>query len=225
MKNQKLEMRFKSVLEFREATDGGTEKSMPTLRGIAVPFGVTCADPVYGSFYERVDARAFDNCLASPDCDVIVPMFHMPEQKLPLAKFLGKRSNNTLQLRAQPDGLHFEFTLPNITEAHDLVEVMRRGDIDGVSVGMYVINDEWSGTYQGLELRTIKEAWLDHISIVNRQQYDTATASERSKGTGVMQKDDYSKLILEVRKKQAPPVPLWELSLMEMELQLLSIDA
>lgn len=218
---KKLEQRYRNInLEVRAAVDA---TKMPKIRMMAVPFNEVCQDPVWGEFYEVLDPSAFDKCLADSQCDVRVKTFHQWDQ-IPLARYRKSKSENTLSLMPEARGLFAEFEPADTTIGRDVVTSMSRGDIEGVSIGFYCLTDDWSAMHNGLPLRRIKEAWLDEISIIDQQHYQTAEAQLRSKQSesSIMTPDDYKELVKEVRSRQAPyMVPI---SILELELQLASID-
>src|SRR5574344_1404038 len=58
---------------------------------------------------------------------------------------LGSTKSRTLSLNEDDVGLFFEIDLPNTSQARDLYESIKRGDVDGVSFGFYVREngDKW----------------------------------------------------------------------------------
>ena len=89
---------------------------------------------------------------------------------------LGRTKNGTLHLEEDDRGLKFEVELPNTTIARDLVESMKRGDINQCSFGFIPTKEEWDYNVEPA-LRTIQEVELFEISVVSIPAYDDTEAS------------------------------------------------
>ena len=91
---------------------------------------------------------------------------------------LGSSRAGTLTLSEDARGLKVEALLPNTTAGRDAAELLRRGDVDGMSFGFTVPTggDEWSA--DGSE-RTLKSIRLHEVSITPFPAY-TATAGTAS---------------------------------------------
>ncbi|WAA10835.1 HK97 family phage prohead protease [Fervidibacillus albus] len=97
---------------------------------------------------------------------------------------LGRTKADTLLLEEDDRGLKFEIDLPNTSVARDLVESMKRGDINQCSFGFIPIEEEWDYSVEPA-LRTIKDVDLYEISIVSLPAYeDTEVSLVRSKEIG-----------------------------------------
>lgn len=142
---------------------------MPTLMGHAAKFGVLSED--LGGFREKISREAFRNTLANGDCRALVNH----DSRL----VLGRVSNGTLKLREDQQGLACEIQLPNTSYARDLVESIRRGDINGMSFGFRVKRDDWN--QEGLEtVRTLKDVELLDVSPVTYPAYPQTDVAMRS---------------------------------------------
>src|SRR5690625_3691956 len=71
------------------------------------------------------------------------------------SKVLGRVKNNTLRLKEDNSGLHFELDLPKTSLGNDTYESIKRGDVDGVSFGFRVESDEVVEPDDDLPLRTV----------------------------------------------------------------------
>lgn len=109
-----------------------------------------------GGFFEVISPTAFNKTL-SDNADVKLLFNHDS------SKILARVKNNTLILRNTDDGLEFEATLNNTTFANDVYENIRTGNVNTLSFGFNVINDEWR-TEEGNEVRILKEVKLIEIS-------------------------------------------------------------
>jgi HK97 family phage prohead protease len=59
------------------------------------------------------------------------------------SKVLGSTKSGTLKLSTDTRGLRFELNPPNSPLGHDVVESVKRGDIDGVSFGFNIRESKW----------------------------------------------------------------------------------
>ena len=87
-----------------------------------------------GGFYEQIATGAFDDVL---DNDVRA-YFNHDENLL-----LGRVSSGTLRIGTDKRGLYYEVDLPNTTYANDLVELMKRGDVNQSSFAFLIDQDRW----------------------------------------------------------------------------------
>jgi hypothetical protein len=101
------------------------------------------------------------------------------------ARILGRTSSGTLRLREDAVGLAVEIDLPDTTDGRDVAELVRRGDLKGMSFGFIVTKETWDETVEP-PLRTIQQASLIEVSAVGRPAYgDTSLglrSLERSRG-------------------------------------------
>ncbi len=111
-----------------------------------------------GGFREEIEARAFDQTLA--DDDQVALWSH--DRTRPL----GRRSAGTLTLGTDKRGLTFELELPDTTVGKDAVVNIERGDVQGMSIGMAVIDDKFIRNADELDTRIVKEAKLIEVSPV-----------------------------------------------------------
>lgn len=68
---------------------------------------------------------------------------------------LARTANKTLELRADPQGLHVWAQLAPTTYAADLGVLMARGDVDQMSFACTIGSDEWHEDTDGNVIRTI----------------------------------------------------------------------
>src|SRR5690625_5107269 len=100
-----------------------------------------------------------------------------------VSKVLGRTKNGTLRLEEDDIGLRFELDLPNTTLGNDTYESIKRGDVDGVSFGFRMLEEEWDENDSDNIVRTINKARLLEVSAVafpayldsevNARRYDT----------------------------------------------------
>ena len=99
-------------------------------------------------FIEKIAPGAFANAIKRSDTRALVN--HNSE------KVLGRLKAGTLTLSEDEKGLFYEVDPPNTTYANDLMESMKRGDIDQSSFGFVVAKEEWDDS-KDVPVRTIIE--------------------------------------------------------------------
>lgn len=95
------------------------------------------------------------------------------------SQVLGRTKNKTLRLKEDSTGLHFELDLPKTTLGNDTYETIKRGDVDGVSFGFSMLDDEMDEPDDDLPLRTVKKAKLFEVSAVAFPAYPDSEVSAR----------------------------------------------
>jgi HK97 family phage prohead protease len=153
-----------------------SENEKPKVRGYASVFNRESEN--LGGFHEIIAPGAFDNVLND---DVRALLNHDPN-------FILARSKNgsgTLSMKVDETGLYYEFDAPDTQAGRDLMESLRRGDIDQSSFSFTVEEDSWQQPDQAagrpLAKRTItKVARLYDVSPVTYPAYPDATVALRS---------------------------------------------
>lgn len=165
----KTEMRELSTsnIEIREDEEGAR-----TISGYAVKWEFK--SQVLGMYYkfrEQIKKGAFLESLNSDDQRFL--------WSHDTSKVLGRTKNNTLRLKEDDIGLRFELDLPNTTLGNDTYETIKRGDVDGISFGFRVEDDEVEEPDDDLPLRTVKKAKLLEVSAVAFPAYPDSQVSAR----------------------------------------------
>src|SRR5690625_4997649 len=158
-------------IEIREDDDGNK-----TISGYAVKWEKK--SHVLGMFYkfrEQFKKGAFAESLKNDDQRYL--------WSHDVSKVLGRTKNKTLRLEEDDIGLRFELDLPNTTLGNDTYESIKRGDVDGVSFGFRMLEEEWDENDSDNIVRTINKARLLEVSAVafpayldsevNARRYDT----------------------------------------------------
>jgi HK97 family phage prohead protease len=163
------ELRYTRAQELR--IQNGTDGSR-TLSGVAVVYNSPSVD--MGGWREIVVPGCFTDTLKNSD--VLMLRDHASIQ------LLGREKSGTLTLRDSPTGLNFIRKLPNTTQAADLAESIRRGDLDGVSFGFTVAEngDKWASDGKGTVTRSLLKVDLAEISVTSFPAYPAASVSIRS---------------------------------------------
>ncbi|ARK32137.1 Caudovirus prohead protease [Halalkalibacter krulwichiae] len=115
------------------------------------------------------------------------------------SKVLGRTKNNTLRLSEDEIGLRFELDLPDTTLGDDTYKSIKRGDVDGVSFGFKMENQDIQEPDDDLMLRTVTKARLFEVSAVAFPAYPDSEVSAR----GYDPMKEYAKEVekLNLRKK------------------------
>lgn len=145
------------------------EDAPRTVAGYAAVFGQTV--DIGGHFREVIAPGAFTKTLQS--ADVRAYFDH------DTARVLGRKSAGTLRLTEDARGLAVQIDLPDTTDGRDVQELVRRGDVSGMSFGFIVTKQEWDETGD-IPTRTIKEVVLREVSIVSEPAYDGTSVALRS---------------------------------------------
>lgn len=94
---------------------------------------------------------------------------------------LGRTKAGTLKLEEDDHGLKFEVELPDTTFARDLIESIKRGDINQCSFGFIPTEETWDYSVEPAH-RTIHKVELFEVSVVSIPAYeDTEVSLVRSK--------------------------------------------
>ena len=165
------EVRKSSVVrEQREFRMENTEHNGNTIRGYAAVYN---SDSEWmGGFYEQIERGAFDGVMN----DDVRAYFNHDENLL-----LGRVSSGTLRIGTDARGLFYEVDLPNTTYANDLVELMKRGDVNQSSFAFLIDADRWEQrdgkTYRIIE----KVSRLLDVSPVAQPAYPDATSELKTR--------------------------------------------
>lgn len=89
---------------------------------------------------------------------------------------LGRTKAGTLKLEQDDHGLKFEVELPDTTFARDLIESLKRGDINQCSFGFIPTAEEWDYSVEPAH-RTITKVDLFEVSVVSIPAYDDTEVS------------------------------------------------
>lgn len=152
-----MEQYEKRAFDSLELTNHGRFK----LKGIAIPFNSLSGD--LGGFKEMILPGAFDESL---DQDIRALIEHDPN------RIIGRTTSHTLLLQKSDSGnaLLARIDPPNTTAVNDLIESIRRRDINGMSFGFKVLEDEWDLDLE-MPIRYVKRGVLLEVSITSLPAY------------------------------------------------------
>ena len=169
-----MEMKKKEIRTFditNLSTRDDTENNSRIVTGYAAVFNSRTL--LWEGLEEVISPGAFSRALSSSDVRCLFDH--------DWSKVLGRTKSGTLRLEEDDRGLKFEVELPNTTVANDLIESMKRGDINQCSFGFIPTEETWDYNTDPV-LRTVNEVELFEVSIVSLPAYqDTEAALARSK--------------------------------------------
>ena len=147
----------------------------PTITGYAsVTYDGTPATQydLWPGVVERIMPGAFDGAIARGDD--ARGLFNHDSNML-----LGRRSADTLKLATDSTGLRYDIDPPDTQVGRDVVEMIKRGDLQGSSFAFIVTDEEWRKE-DGLEIREIQGVELFDVGPVTYPAYENTTTGVRS---------------------------------------------
>jgi HK97 family phage prohead protease len=139
--------------------------------------------------YEEISPSAFDNALSG---DVRALINH------DTTLVLGRNKANTLELKVDSRGLWGSIKInSNDTDAVNLYERVKRGDVDQCSFGFMVTSEETDWRDDGTVKWTITGVDLYEVSVCTFPAYENTGVSARSKEV-----EQHKEKQLEVRKQK-----------------------
>lgn len=133
-----------------------------------------------GGFREKILPGAFARSILQ---DNVIALWAHDQQSIPLAR----NKSGSLELSEDSIGLRSVIHLPDTSFAKDLYTSVKRGDIASMSFAFLTKKDSWSA---GGSERTLHEAQLVDVSVVNVGAYEAASVSARSLGPGISSDDE-----------------------------------
>lgn len=182
MKPEHLPNRETRVLTGQVEVRAAAENEKPRIRGYAAKFNVESENLGSESyqFREIIEPGAFSDVLND---DVRALLNHDPN--FILAR--SKAGEGTLRIGQDDVGLWYEFEAPDTQAGRDLMESIRRGDIDQSSFSFTVQRDgqKWEEKQEGegptfIKRTIMKVARLFDVSPVTYPAYPDATVALRS---------------------------------------------
>ena len=180
MRNLKNQVRSIGKLQTRADNNDNDEMK---ITGYFVVFN--SETELYDGMYEEISDKAFANIDLS---DVRALADH------DTAKVLGRTKSQTLTLSVDDKGLYGEITInKNDTEAVNLYERVKRGDIDQCSFGFNILNETMEQRSDGSTKWTITEIELFEVSIVCFPAYADTSVEARSEQMKQLEKRNLQK--------------------------------
>ena len=184
MRNLKNQVRSLGKLQTR-ADNNETDEMK--IEGYFVVFN--SETKLFENYYEEISDKAFKDIDLT---DIRALADH------DTAKVLGRTKSNTLKLSVDDKGLYGEITInKNDTEAVNLYERVKRGDIDQCSFGFNILNETMEQRADGTTKWTITEIELFEVSVVTFPAYSDTSVEARSEQIKQMKQRN-----LQTRKQQ-----------------------
>lgn len=143
--------------------------------------------------YESISPKAFDNTLSN---DVRALINH------DTAFVLGRTKSNTLNLKTDSRGLYGSIKVnENDTDAMNLYERIKRGDVDQCSFGFNILDETTEYRDDGSVKWTINEIDLHEVSVVTFPAYGDTSVQARMKQKEQMEERQLEKQKMELRKR------------------------
>ena len=167
MRNLKNQVRSLGKLQTR-ADNNETDEMK--IEGYFVVFN--SETKLFENYYEEISDKAFKDIDLT---DIRALADH------DTAKVLGRTKSQTLKLSVDEKGLFGEITInKNDTEAVNLYERVKRGDIDQCSFGFSILNETMEQRADGTTKWTITEIELFEVSVVTFPAYSDTSVEARS---------------------------------------------
>jgi len=139
--------------------------------------------------YEEIAPGTFSNTLSN---DIRALINH--ETRL----VLGRNKSGTLELREDSYGLWGRIKInPNDTDAMNLYERVKRGDVDQCSFGFNIIREDTEWRDDGSVKWTIREVDLHEVSVVTFPAYEDTGVAARQK-----QVEEHRARLFEAKRKK-----------------------
>ena len=207
-------------LHVRETEDGQQSRE---IEGKPIVFGVRSVNLTPWSetreVYEVLEPGCITNELLQRS-DVILNLNH--SSMVPDVLGRCKNGNGTLSLRIAGDHIECRCELPNTNNANDALELMRRGDISGMS---FAFQDDYADSENGVsyertaETHNGKEVWLRHVkkitglydvAIVTHPAYEQTSVATRELGEVIdkaidlqIEEENHLREVEETKKREA----------------------
>lgn len=187
-------------LRIREAAEGEQSR---VVEGTPIVFGVRSVNLTPWSDTRVVYEILERGCIAPElmkKSDVILNVNHSSK----VTDVLGRcrEGKGTLELGLNADNVVCSCDLPNTSVADDTLELIKRGDISGMS---FAFSDDWEDTENGVSYERTdekvdgKEVWLRHVkkitglydvSIVTHPAYEQTSVATREQSDSIMRSID-----------------------------------
>ena len=178
-------------LQLREPQEGQQESR--EIEGRPIVFGVRSVNLTPWSSTRKVYEILEPGCISREllaKSDVILNLNHSNMVPDVLGRFRNS-DKDTLSLELRGDGIDCRCDLPHTNNANDALELMKRGDITGMS---FAFEDDYEDTENGVsyektnDIEDGKEVWLRHVkkitglydvAIVTHPAYEQTTVGLR----------------------------------------------
>lgn len=170
-----METRHFELAELRAIDDANPRR----LRGLAVVYGATAN---LGKFQERVSPGALTRTLANA---------HDIKARFEHRDLIASRSNGTLKLQDTPQGLAVDIDVAETRAGDDMLALVRRGDIKGMSFAFLPAKNGQRFTRDNGQLvRELLDIDLFEVTVTDRPAYPDTAVALRSIDRATMEEID-----------------------------------
>ena len=164
-------------LQLREPQEGQTESR--EIEGRPIVFGVRSVNLTPWSSTRKVYEVLEPGCISREllqKSDVVLNLNHNSDVVNVLGRYRNNPERDTLKLEMRGDGIDCRCELPKTNNANDTLELIKRGDITGMS---FAFSDDYEDTENGVsyertnDVEDGKEVWLRHVKKIT-SLYDVA---------------------------------------------------
>jgi HK97 family phage prohead protease len=173
------------------------------VEGYALVFNSESRD--LGGIIEVIDSHALDGVL--PNSDVMCWLNH-DSSRGALARRRGENVpqsavGNSLELEIDDIGLRYAFDAPDTALGNELIEGLKRGDINQSSFAFTVKEDTWERLDDGMVLRTINkiERLYDVSPVYDPAYYGTSVELDRRGYDELLEREEKERLEKEAELK------------------------
>ena len=184
-------------LQVREPQEG--QEMSREIEGRPIVFGVRSVNLTPWSSTRKVYEILEPGCISREllqKSDVILNLNHSNMVPDVLGRYRGT-DKDTLTLELRGDGIDCRCDLPKTNNANDALELIRRGDINGMS---FAFEDDYEDTENGVsyertnDVEDGKEVWLRHVkkitglydvSIVTHPAYEQTSVGTREQSDAI----------------------------------------
>ena len=158
-------------LQLREPQEGQTESR--EIEGRTIVFGVRSVNLTPWSSTRKVYEVLEPGCISREllqKSDVVLNLNHNSDVVNVLGRYRNNPERDTLKLEMRGDGIDCRCELPKTNNANDTLELIKRGDITGMS---FAFSDDYEDTENGVsyertnDVEDGKEVWLRHVKRIN----------------------------------------------------------
>lgn len=196
-------------LQIREPQEGQAESR--TIEGTPIVFGVRSVNLTPWSETREVYEVLEPGCITDEllqRSDVILNLNH--SNMVPDVLGRCRNGKGTLELELRENKIGCRCELPRTNNANDALELMKRGDITGMS---FAFEDDYQDSENGVsyertnEMRNGKQVWLRHVKRITGL-YDVAIVTHpayEQTSVGVREENDAIEKAIEAQLKREQP--------------------
>lgn len=143
------------------------------IEGISIVFNALSND--LGGFREMIIPEAVEGVIEQSD---IFFLYNHTSDRGFLAR--SRNGSGSLQTEVREDGVYFSFDAPKTALGDEVLEYLKRGDVNQCSFAFAVEADKWEKQTDGMYIRTItKFKKLYDMSLVDNPAYSQTSACAR----------------------------------------------